>query len=152
MEDGKRCINMMTNEEKSLIMSLRKPMREKMEKYINLTHKTKEWNIYDETELDMIVKEFEKFPREEVTKRTPGYCGWQQEVWLSHCDDLCAFVGYVGWNEIKDKLSEFADLQSDISDYDFNIDDLSKHLYNNGSLQGYLFQCLHCKKYRLYGL
>lgn len=86
----------------------------------------------------------------EVSQRTPGYSGWQQEVWLSHCDDLCAFLGYVGWEEIKDRLYSFADLESDIKDYNFNIDDLSKYLRNNGSLQGYLFQCLHCKKYRLY--
>jgi uncharacterized protein CbrC (UPF0167 family) len=87
---------------------------------------------------------------EEVTKRTPTYNSWQQQVWLAHCDDLCAFIGYVGWNEIKDKVNEFADLQSDIQDYNFSTDDLSKYLFNNGSLQGYLFQCLHCKKYRLY--
>ena len=87
---------------------------------------------------------------EEVTTRTPGYVGWQQEVWLSHCDDLCAFIGYVGWNEIKDILNDFADLESDIKDYNFSIDDLAKNLVNNGHLQGYLFQCLHCKTYRLH--
>jgi uncharacterized protein CbrC (UPF0167 family) len=87
---------------------------------------------------------------EEVTMRTPGYCGWQQEVWLSHCNDLCAFIGYVGWNEIKDKLNDFVDLELDIKDYDYSLDELSKCLVNKGSLQGYLFQCLHCKKYRLY--
>lgn len=32
--------------------------------------------------------------------RTPGYCGWQQEYWIAHCDDYCAFVGYVGWKEL----------------------------------------------------
>ena len=57
-----------TDEEKSLIMGLRKPMREKMEKYINLTNQIKEWEIYDEPELELIVKGFEKFPREEVSK------------------------------------------------------------------------------------
>jgi uncharacterized protein CbrC (UPF0167 family) len=85
---------------------------------------------------------------EEVTKRTPGYSGWQQEVWLNHCGDLCAFIGYVGWNEIKNKLSEFVNLEADCGE--ININDLSKYLVNGGSMQGYLFQCLHCKKYRLY--
>lgn len=32
--------------------------------------------------------------------RTPGYSGYQQKVWLSHCGDFCAFTGYVGWKEI----------------------------------------------------
>ena len=54
-------------EEKSLIMGLRKPMREKVEKYIDLTNKIKDWKTFDETELELIVKGFEKFPREEVS-------------------------------------------------------------------------------------
>ncbi len=29
----------------------------------------------------------------QVTSRTPGYISWQQEEWLSHCDDACAFLG-----------------------------------------------------------
>ena len=57
----------LTAEEKSLIMGLRKPMQEKMEKYINLTNQIKEWKIYNEPELELIVKGFEKFPREEVS-------------------------------------------------------------------------------------
>ncbi|WP_458787851.1 CbrC family protein, partial [Vallitalea sediminicola] len=30
---------------------------------------------------------------DELVHRTPGYCGWQQEYWLSHCGDFCAFIG-----------------------------------------------------------
>ena len=30
---------------------------------------------------------------EEVTTRTPGYVTWQQDQWLSHCGDACAFHG-----------------------------------------------------------
>jgi len=40
--------------------------------------------------------ELEEVPREvldEVTQRTPGFSGWQQEHWLAHCGDACAFVG-----------------------------------------------------------
>lgn len=40
---------------------------------------------------------------DELIHRTPGYCGWQQEYWIAHCDDYCAFVGYVGcvgWKEL----------------------------------------------------
>jgi uncharacterized protein CbrC (UPF0167 family) len=29
----------------------------------------------------------------EVTRRTPGFIGWQQETWLAHCGDACAFLG-----------------------------------------------------------
>ena len=30
---------------------------------------------------------------EEVTLRTPGYNSWQQEEWLSCCNDACEFHG-----------------------------------------------------------
>lgn len=87
---------------------------------------------------------------DELIYRTPGYSGWQQEQWLSHCNDFCAFVGYVGWNEIADKLDEFVNLEADCGDLGIDIDQLSEYLYNGGSCQGYLFQCLHCGKYRLH--
>lgn len=86
----------------------------------------------------------------ELIERTPAYCSWQQGYWLGHCDDLCAFVDYVGWAEIEDKLDEFADLDGDCEKFGLLREDLPKYLRNNGSCQGYLFQCLTCKKYRLY--
>ncbi|WP_329340044.1 CbrC family protein [Streptomyces sp. NBC_01352] len=30
-----------------------------------------------------------------VERRTPGFSGWQQERWLSHCGDAAVFLGYV---------------------------------------------------------
>lgn len=30
---------------------------------------------------------------EEINLRTPGYISWQQEHWLSHCNDACEFHG-----------------------------------------------------------
>jgi uncharacterized protein CbrC (UPF0167 family) len=30
---------------------------------------------------------------QEVTTKTPGYDTWQQDVWLTHCNDACAFLG-----------------------------------------------------------
>ena len=85
----------------------------------------------------------------EVTTKTPGYQSWQQGVWLSHCNDLCAFIGYVGWDNIKDKLDGFVDLEADIGGTE-NMAYIKNNLVNGGSMQGYLFQCLHCKKYRLH--
>ncbi len=87
---------------------------------------------------------------EELTTKTPGYNGWQQEFWLSHCSDFCAFIGYVGWKEIEDILDEFVDLESDCIEFGIKRKDLPKCLKNNSAYQGYLFQCLSCKKYRLY--
>src|SRR5262245_3210410 len=38
--------------------------------------------------------------QEEVAYRTPGFCGWQQERWLIHCSDACAFLGPAGKAEV----------------------------------------------------
>ena len=86
----------------------------------------------------------------EVLRRTPGYTGWQSEKWLTHCNDCCAFIGYVGWDEIKDKLDDFVDLESDMIEFSDGVEHLEKYLRNDGDFQGYLFQCLYCGKYRLY--
>jgi Uncharacterized protein conserved in bacteria len=93
---------------------------------------------------------FKKSALIELTTKTPGYRGWQQERWLSHCDDLCAFVGYVGWREIEEKVDRFVDLEKDCLEFGLKMEDLPTCLQNGGSCQGYLFQCLHCGKYRLY--
>lgn len=87
---------------------------------------------------------------EELAHRTPGYSGWQQETWLSHCGDFCAFVGYVGWNEIKDLVDELKyDLENIKNDFGLTQSELEKVLISGGSLQGYLFKCVVCGHHRL---
>lgn len=85
---------------------------------------------------------------DELIHRTPGYCGWQQEYWLAHCDDYCVFLGYFTW----DKLVEMGiakeieeTYRSDICMLDFS--DAKEYLKNN---EGYLFKCLHCGKHFIY--
>lgn len=85
-----------------------------------------------------------------LTQRTPGYHGWQQEYWLSHCNDFCAFIGYVGWQDIADKVDQFADLDADCLHAGIDIDDLQEALRADGDCQGYLFRCLDCGKLRLW--
>lgn len=88
---------------------------------------------------------------DELIHRTPGYCGWQQEYWLAHCDDYCAFVGYVGWNDIvKMGIAEQIEKNYNKELNYFDIEDVKRCLCNGGSMQGYLFQCLHCGEYFLY--
>ncbi len=88
---------------------------------------------------------------EELTCRTPGYNGWQQEYWPAHCDDYCAFIGYVGWGDL---VSMGIDRQieesygSKVNGWD--IEELKEYMSNNGSVQGYLFKCLHCGEYKLH--
>lgn len=83
----------------------------------------------------------------ELICRTPGYCGWQQEYWRAHCNDYCAFIGYVGVKE----LQEMGIMEEVLEDDTLESYDKEKipDMVNGGSVQGYLFRCLHCGKYRI---
>jgi len=86
----------------------------------------------------------------ELTERTPCFTGWQQEKWLAHCGDFCSFEGYVGWKEIKNKAQNLkSDISPILSEYGLTQKDFEDYLQNDGSMQGYLFKCLHCSQYRL---
>ncbi|RYE21340.1 MAG: heavy metal-binding domain-containing protein [Sphingobacteriales bacterium] len=38
---------------------------------------------------------------EEVARRTPGFSGWQQEQWFTHCGDAAVFLGAAGYEELQ---------------------------------------------------
>ena len=87
---------------------------------------------------------------DELIHRTPGYLGWQQEYWLSHCGDFCAIVQYVGWKEIEHLEKELSeDIATICYEYGLTKEEFQSWLTNDGSLQGYLFKCIHCEKHRL---
>lgn len=88
-------------------------------------------------------------------RRTPRFVTWQQELWLTHCND---FMAYLGTWEPKDFYSNASDgdgrkLFHEMTDKEFH------HLWDR-SLQPdatrlerwhavfYAFRCLHCGKLR----
>jgi uncharacterized protein CbrC (UPF0167 family) len=87
---------------------------------------------------------------DELSRRTPGYSSWQGEYWLTHCGDYCAFIGDVGTTELTERgIAE--EVFADYAEMDeFDIDDVRPYLEKEGSMAGYLFQCLHCGKYRIW--
>lgn len=85
---------------------------------------------------------------DELIHRTPGYSGWQQEYWCSHCGDFCAFMGYVGAAELK-ALGVLDEVLDD-PQWSEEEKDLIKTSVNGGSLQCYLFKCLHCGKHMVW--
>lgn len=88
---------------------------------------------------------------EELICRTPGYRGWQQEHWRAHCGDYCAFLGYVGYRELKQMgIVEQVLEDSMWEEWGETPEELLHALNNGGSVQGYLFRCLHCGKYLLW--
>lgn len=84
----------------------------------------------------------------ELFKRTPGYISWQGEYWLTCCDDYCAYIGTAGTEE----LEEMGISEQVISEYEEKNEyqEIREYLEKDGSLCGYLFQCLHCGKYHLW--
>lgn len=91
---------------------------------------------------------------DELIHRTPSYCGWQQEIWVTHCDDFCAFLGYVGAKELKEMgvLEEVIENGSPEFNAEWSEEqtEIIKKMVNGGHAQGYLFKCLHCGKHFLY--
>ena len=85
---------------------------------------------------------------DELIHRTPGYSGWQQEYWRSHCGDFCAFIGYVGAAELK-ALGVLDEVLDD-PQWSEEEKDLIQTSVNGGSLQCYLFKCLHCGKHMVW--
>lgn len=85
---------------------------------------------------------------DELFKCTPGYVSWQGEYWLACCDDYCAFIGSVGTKE----LEEMGIADEVFKEYDERdeYEDAREYLEKDGSMAGYLFQCLHCGKYHLW--
>jgi uncharacterized protein CbrC (UPF0167 family) len=85
----------------------------------------------------------------ELTERTPGYSGWQQESWLSHCGDFCAFVGYPDWDKVEPLADELhSDIERIKEDMDLDDDEFVDAL-DAGSLAAYLFKCIHCGRHRI---
>jgi uncharacterized protein CbrC (UPF0167 family) len=84
----------------------------------------------------------------EVAWRTPGFSGWQQERWLVHCGDACAFLGPAGRAEVagyassdlRDSLRD--DMEMDAETFAWYLDELDR---DHGPT-AYVFRCLHCSR------
>ena len=103
-------------------------------------------SFQDECSVDDGVDNSDKL--DELIHRTPGYCGWQQEYWRAHCGDYCAFLGNVGARELR----AYGVMEEVLDDpmWDEEQKNLIENSVNGGSLQCYLFQCLHCGKHLLW--
>ena len=83
----------------------------------------------------------------ELSQRTPGFFGWQQERWLYHCSDAAAFVGRIGWEDVKRLPDAQASLLAELAELGVEPSEAQRQLqllHPDGDLTGYLFRCLHC--------
>ncbi len=85
---------------------------------------------------------------EEVAYRTPGFSGWQQEQWWTHCGDAAMFLGRAGRKELEALGPEaIAAIQDSTGLVDgpgwnrfFAVPD------KDGSPTAYIFRCTKCGK------
>jgi uncharacterized protein CbrC (UPF0167 family) len=85
---------------------------------------------------------------DEIVFRTPGFSGWQQERWFTHCEDAAAFLGRMGSEELRaygeaiEVIRNYIGLNHKDERYE-----LFEMLRKDGSPCAYLFRCLHCGTY-----
>ncbi len=83
----------------------------------------------------------------EITDKTPSYFSWQQEIWLTHCNEPCAFLGYANSQSIEPLIDE---LKEDIENSGIPTEYITKGLTEESDLGAYLFQCVNCGHHRLH--
>ncbi len=83
---------------------------------------------------------------EEVSYRTPGFSGWQQQQWWTHCGDAAQFIGRAGWNELKALGSEAIEAIQHSTGLSNGpeLDRFISSLQKDGSPTAYMFRCANC--------
>jgi len=82
----------------------------------------------------------------EVTTKTPGYISWQQEVWLSHCNDACAFLGDATIDDVLAIIeNQLEVIGSDGIDRE-TLNMMAQNYRPKCSPAFYKFECLHCNQ------
>jgi|ERR1700752_46143 len=85
---------------------------------------------------------------EEIAFRTPGFCGWQQERWFTHCNDAGAFLGRAGRKELEQIGAEAINVIKEEVGYDGeDWDEYFRSLDKDEEPTAYIFRCLHCNAY-----
>jgi uncharacterized protein CbrC (UPF0167 family) len=80
-----------------------------------------------------------------VARRTPGFTGWQQERWWTHCGDAAAFLGLAGQAELRaDWAAAVPSIRADSQLDDTDWPAYLAALHRTQGPTAYVFQCLHC--------
>ncbi|MGQ0467864.1 MAG: CbrC family protein [Sporichthyaceae bacterium] len=88
-----------------------------------------------------------------VTRRTPGFSGWQQERWLYHCGDAAAFLGRAGWRDLEGLPDALESLRLDSARPGWSPGQIAEYvqsLDDDRSPTAYLFRCLLCHTHLAY--
>jgi uncharacterized protein CbrC (UPF0167 family) len=95
--------------------------------------------------------EWERVPAEvveEVAYRTPGFIGWQQERWFTHCGDAAEFLAIAGRPELEAFGAEAIEAVRKESGYEAEAwDAYLRALDRDEGPTAYVFRCRHCGKF-----
>lgn len=88
---------------------------------------------------------------ETITKRTPGFAGWQQERWLFHCDDGAAYLGRVGARELEGDEAALSSLRAERDGWaPEKVEEYVAALDRDRPPTAYLFECRVCGTHLAY--
>ena len=88
---------------------------------------------------------------EEVCRRTPGFAGWQQERWWTHCGDAAAFLGPAGRAELEARWPDAVDAVRREAGYgDDEWTEYYSALDREHGPTAYVFRCTHCGQFGAY--
>jgi uncharacterized protein CbrC (UPF0167 family) len=84
----------------------------------------------------------------EVMTRTPGYSSWQSEHWPTHCADAAAYLGPMGYDDLRADPEATAAIRTwlttDLGWEPAWIDEYLPRLSRDGGSTAYRFRCLRC--------
>nr|WP_244116327.1 CbrC family protein [Burkholderia cepacia] len=82
----------------------------------------------------------------EIACRTPGFQGWQQERWWTHCGDAAQFVGRAGAGELRalGPQAVASIRESTGLDEGAEWEHFLAALDKDGSPTAYMFRCIRC--------
>lgn len=82
---------------------------------------------------------------EEISRRTPGFSGWQQERWWSHCGDGAEFLGPAGVAELRETWpAAIPALREETGCDDAEWGQYFEALDREHGPTAYVFRCRHC--------
>jgi uncharacterized protein CbrC (UPF0167 family) len=88
---------------------------------------------------------------EAVSLRTPGFSGWQQEQWWTHCGDAAAYLGPAGRAELEARWPEaIAAVRAEAGYDDEEWREYFRALDRERGPTAYVFRCRHCGQYGAY--
>jgi uncharacterized protein CbrC (UPF0167 family) len=90
---------------------------------------------------------------DEISRRTPGFSGWQQEHWLYHCGDGAAFVGLAGYDEVSAMPDAIRTLCAEADEMGWDAAQTEKYVRSlrcDTPPTAYVFRCLHCGTHLAY--